>query len=99
MEGFPSVTTGTAAVRHWPLGCGGDLLETETRYHISELDVAAAVETMSIVIDSDEETASRAQFDEYAGDVGHNDVTESISSNKGNDANNPTAKGARVSPF
>ena len=54
---------------------------------------------MSIEIESDEETASGAQFDEHAGDVGHNDVTESISSNKENDANNPTAKGARVSPF
>ena len=65
---------------------------------MSELEVADgdAVEVMSIEIESDEETVSGAHFNEHTGDVGHNGVTENFSSNKENDANNPTAKGARV---
>ena len=64
-----------------------------------ELEAADAVEVMSIEIESDEETVSGAHFKEHTGDVGHIGVTENFSSNKENDANNPTAKGARVSPF
>ena len=66
---------------------------------MSELEAAAAVEAMSMEVDSDEEVASADHFNEHTGNITPRPVKQDMSVDKENESMNPTENGEQVSDF
>ena len=66
------------------------------RYRMAELETAAAVESISMEVDSDEEMSSVGHFNEHTGNIAPRPVKQDVQAEKENESMDPTENGERV---